>query len=417
MKKLVGIITVLALFTSVASAELLKNFKYDGSILVKNVTVDNTNFDKDTEDKYSNTKTRVVFGMNFDLNEEANAQVTFAKYNRTWNDQAGTGVQSEEDIDNLTANIDVAEAYLNLKGVLGLDHKVGRQFYGNEGDIVIYYGPSAMKSVAYAVQALDAWSGVWKKDKLTVTGVMGKVNDFSATTMRDHDVYGVTAKYDYSEKINPSAYVYQSDNRLTTVNISNRLNVAGVKVEGKVEGIGYMAEYAMNTGTNDNTPLDYKGSAMKFNADYGLNADKIGKFTFMGEYAMGSGDDNATDTDNKVFTAINSNYIPGLIYGGIGGIGAAVNLGNLTTYNVGVNFTPNKWEKLALCGKYYTFKYSEKVGTAENIGSEMDFAAVWNHSDNVMLKASYAMFTPDKDIAAVNNDAQTLFGFDVNVKF
>jgi len=153
---------------------------------------------------------------------------------------------------------------------------------------------------------------------------------------------------------------------------------------------------------------------MKLNADYGLDAG-FGNFTFLGEYAMGTGDKTSA-TKNEKFTAINHNYVPGLIFGGLGVGAANTGLGNLTTFNAGVKFTPKSIEKLTLCGNFYNFDYTEKVGTVEKIGTELDFGAAWKHSDNVFLKASYAMFTPDNDFSA-NDDAKTLLGLDAVVKF
>ena len=66
--------------------------------------------------------------------------------------------------------------------------------------------------------------------------------------------------------------------------------------------------------------------------------------------------------------------------------------------------------------KFLNFAYTEKVGTIENIGTELDFAATRTHSDNVSLRASYAMFTPDNDFSATD-DAKTLLGLDAVIKF
>ena len=363
-----------------------------------------------------------MFGMNFDLNDDVNAQVTFAKYNRPWADQAGAGVQSEENIDNITANVDIAEAYINLKGILNAEHKVGRQFHGTPGDIVIYYGPSGMNIVSYAVKAIDAWTGVWKYDKLEITGLMGKVFDKSASAMSDTDVYGLTASYDLgNEFLNPSAYVYQKDDRSVLANIARKGNVLGVKATGKFMGFNYKGEYAMNSGsdkvTTPGTSIEYNGNAIKLNADYDLDAG-FGKFTFTGEFGRGTGDKTTTATKDEDFMAVNNNYAPGLLFSGVGVGATNTGLGNLTTYNVGAKLVPNKWDgKLNLCVKMFSFKYTE--ATADKIGTELDLTATWNHSEDVALRLALASFSPDQDFAGVGakTDAKTLLGFDVNVKF
>ena len=178
MKKVIGMFAVLAFAGNMASAELLKNVKYNGSLDVKNVTGQKSVVAAKSD--FSNTTTRAMLGVNFDLNEDINAQVTAVK-----TDYRKYGSDNGQTIDNITANVTFAEAYVGLKNVLYLNHKFGRQFYGNAGDIVIYYGPTfaGNNNVAnYSVSALDGWYGDWAKGKWAVTGLMAKVNELSANT-------------------------------------------------------------------------------------------------------------------------------------------------------------------------------------------------------------------------------------------
>src|SRR3989339_266687 len=194
MKKVIGILAVVAFAANMASAELLKNAKYTGSIEVKSVTVNNyPGFDADNlVNNHSETMPRVMLGVNFDLNDEINAQITAVK------------------CDNQ---------------------------YGNTGDMVIYFGPSSNLGSSYSVSALDAWFGEWKKDKWSATALIGKWQENSVVNMRDKDVYGVTAAYDFSEMMKPSLYVYQLDDRIASLTAA-KTNVAGVKVTGKWQDLG-----------------------------------------------------------------------------------------------------------------------------------------------------------------------------------
>ncbi|MBI4801129.1 MAG: alginate export family protein [Elusimicrobia bacterium] len=427
MKKVIGILVVVAFASSIASAELLKNVKYNGSVEVKSVTIGNlgaslsTSFDTDLKIKYSQTLPRVTLGINFDLNDDVNAQVTAVKIDRKYGDTSTTAGQT---IDNITNKVMFSEAYLNLKNVIGINHKVGRQYYGKPGDIAMYYGPSSMNFATFVIAALDAWYGEWKKDKWTVTGLVGKVTESNSTTaMNDKDVYGVTAAYDYSEKVKPSVYIYVSDDR-TAFPLTYKPNVAGVKAAGKHQGLGYGAEFAMNSG-NNSAAVDYTGTAVKADLNYNFDGKAAGKFEFMGGFAMGSGDKSTTTAKDERFTAVRSNYIPGLLFCGVG-VGATngrsqVGLTNLTTFNFGANWTPEKLNKLSVGAKYYSFAYTE--ATDKPLGTELDFTAAWKHSDNVSARAFYALFTPDQKFVGktglVNNptDAATLFGLDLVVKF
>src|SRR3989339_1693597 len=236
MKKVIGILAVVAFAANMASAELLKNAKYTGSIEVKSVTVNNyPGFDADNlVNNHSETMPRVMLGVNFDLNDEINAQITAVKCDNQYGNNPNTAGQS---IDNVTAAVMFSEAYMNLKNVFGVNHRIGRQYYGNSGDMVIYFGPSSNLGSSYSVSALNAWFGEWKKDKWSATALIGKWQENSVVNMRDKDVYGVTAAYDFSEMMKPSLYVYQLDDRIASLTAA-KTNVAGVKVTGKWQDLG-----------------------------------------------------------------------------------------------------------------------------------------------------------------------------------
>ena len=418
MKKVIGILALLVFAGNIASAELIKNMKWTGGAEIKNATGQKSVVAGKSD--WSNTFSRFTLGANFDLNEDINAQVTAVK-----SDYRKYGSDNGQTVDGITANVLFTEAYVNLKNVLYLNHKFGRQYYGKAGDMVIYYGPafSGNNTVAnFTVSALDGWYGEWNKNKWTVTGLAAKVDENSATNPQDINLYGVTGKYDYSEEVKGSAYFYQADSRDDTTGTfyqHNTLNVAGAKVEGKFEGIGYGAEYAMNFGKNKMdvvTPVDYVGTALKVNLDYALDAKELGKFEFMGEYGMGSGDESATDDEEGEFYGINSNYQPGMIFGTYG-VGQTMNgIGNLTTMNVGVKYMPKQIEKLSFGAKFFTFAPTEEPVGYDAYGTELDLCAGWKHSDNVSLKASYAMFMPEEDFAG-KDTTETLMGFDVMLKF
>ncbi|MCM2267691.1 MAG: alginate export family protein [Elusimicrobiales bacterium] len=425
MKKVIGILALVALTGNIASAELLKNFKYNGSIEAQGALVNNANdFNKDAGDKFGEVNNRVMVNASFDLNNDVSANVTATKCNRQAGDPA-------EKANTLIDQVQFEEAYLNLKGVFGVDHKIGRQYYGNDGDIVAYFGPANWYTRylnAFNV-AIDGWYADWKKDKWTATAMIAKFDeDTTAATItnvtpngnNDQDIYALTVAYDYSEIVKPSLYYYNGKD-YSAAKVDDT-QVLGVKANGKYMGMEYGAEYAMNMGMNRNltstTNKEYKGSAMKFNAAYGL--DLMGKLNVMGEYAMGTGDKNTTDSSDKSFQDINANYRPGLIAGGFGVNAGGFNptgLQNLTTWNIGAKWNPSKIEKLELCAKYYDFSFTEKVGTVDHVGTEADLVATWNHSENVAFKAGLAMFMPDKYKIGTKDDSVNLGSLYMNVKF
>ncbi|HBB67947.1 MAG TPA: hypothetical protein DCZ93_11765 [Elusimicrobia bacterium] len=372
---------------------------------------------KSPNDSFSDTRSRVSLGASFDLNEDASAGVTAIKCDRQYDSTVQQTVAG--------GTIDAFkfyEAYLNLKNVFGIDHKVGKQFYGKTGDIIIYYGPSGWTTRIMTAASLEGWTGIWKKDKLVVTGLSAKYNEGLTTTLTDKDISGLTASYDYSEIVKPTAYIYRSDDRNTVATLENRLIVAGVKAEGKYMDVTYAAEYAMNKGSNRTaaTAVDYNGNAMKFNAKYNFGLG-LGNLEASGEFARGTGD-KASASKNEGFKAINSHYRPGIIVSANGyGAGVAskfTSLDNLTCWNASLKAMPKDLSKLNVTAKYVNLKYTEKVGTAKDIGNELDMTATWAHSDNLSIQAAYAMFMPDKDIAiATKHDAVNLMILYASVKF
>jgi len=426
MKKVIGILAVVALVTSVASAELLKNFKYDGKVEVNAYQVNNADYDKTAADKKNDVDTRVQLNAGFDLNDDVNAVVSAVKCNRQYN-AAGETVAAGT-IDSFTFQ----QAYLNLKGVLGIDHKLGRQYYGNEGDLIVYYGPKswpltyAAAANGLGVTGLDGWTGWYKTGKWDTHAILAKAANTVTAANNDRDIFGVVAKYDLGEEmLNPTVYYYRDNIQAGTgfAGPNDHLDIIGAKANGKHEGFDYNAEFAMNMGYNNNAVIarvnpnagvnKYQGYGFLANAKYGI--DLAGKLNLMGEFAVGSGD-KKVDDKVKEFYAITSDYRPGIIFGGYQ---AHAGLTNLTTYNIGALWMPSKAEKLSLGAKYYNFAETEKLGGKSNLGTEMDFYANWKHSENVNVKAYLASFTPEKDTtpAVATDDAETMLGAAFTVKF
>jgi len=398
MKKVMAIAAILGFAASVASAQV-KNFKYDGLLEIHKYYATNTvDANSKADDKASDNDYRANIGFNFDAGQDANVQVNLIK-------NAGAD------------NVEFGQAYVGLKNLLGLNHKFGLMFYGNPGDMIIYYGPDAWYVSDMGYNALEGWTGNWKKDKLTISALIAKESD-TKTNRIDADVYGVTANYAINEYLNPTAYVYQwADNTGLYGAIGmDRLNVMGVKANGNYKGLEYAGEYAMNSGDYIHktllTKFDYKGNAIRINAAYGF--DLIGKAKISGEYLTASG--TRTATKDKNFYGIMENYRPGIIFGCTNNT-----VGNMTTWNLGANWTPEKLNKLNLDAKFYNFGHTETVATVDQIGNELNLVATWKHTENVAFKGYYAMFMVDSKNSTVNflgNDDNAMqVGLLASVKF
>ncbi|HAN04946.1 MAG TPA: hypothetical protein DCQ25_06835 [Elusimicrobia bacterium] len=416
-------LALVALVGNIANAELLKNFKYDGKIEVNAYNQNNADFNKDLNDKSGAVDTRLMLNAGFDLNEDVDAVVTAVKNNRKYGQAAETA--TSDNVATTTGILDVVtfeQAYLNLKGVLGLDHKLGRQFYGEAGDMVVYYGPQMWPYTSpMAVTAIDGWTG-WHK--LTGLGRDWDMHAIIAKEVRgngntDINLSGFNAKTSVAD-VNLNGYVYQKNDNNTSAGNNDYLTLVGIRAKyeiPQVKNLVVAAEYDMNMGKNTNAADKHEGFAYKLNADYSM--DLAGKLAFSGEYVHQTGDDDAADSKDEAYQDINSDYRPGIIMGGGFATGAAFGANDgVTTYNLGAMWTPAKMEKLTLAAKYYNFSADNKNTFAgdEHVGNELDLCAKWQHSENVAVKGYYAMFMPEKDNFA-NDDSQTMMGAAFMVKF
>ncbi len=421
MKKVIGMLAVVAFANSMASAELLKNFKADGQVDVHAYSVNNTDFNKGNSDKTANTDTRVMINAGFDLNEDVNAVVSVVKNNQQYG--AATRPESAQTILN---QFFFQQAYLNLKNVFGIDHKLGRQYYGNAGDMVVYYGPATMPYTAKfapSIAAIDGWTGWYKFNVLNrdwnVNAIIAKQAMGTPYPSKDINVTGINAKTNV-DRWNLNAYYYQKVDQ--TAAKADYLDIAGARANWEcmfVKNLNIGLEYDMNMGRNRFLATDYKGYAYKANVDYSM--DLKGKLAFSGEYAAQSGDKNLTDKNDKAFQAINSDYRPGIIMGS-GFVGGAIWTAGtgLTNYNVGANWTPEKLNKLNVAAKYYNFANAEKNTAADkHLGNEIDAMATWTHSASVSVNGYYAMFSPEKKNlgVGVKHDTENMMGANFNVKF
>ncbi|GAB4030497.1 MAG: hypothetical protein Fur0012_06520 [Elusimicrobiota bacterium] len=411
MKKIIAITAVMAFFGSVASAELLKNFKYDGSIEVNAYNTSNTfDYNKKADDKTGNVDSRVMINASFDLNNDASAFVSVVKNNRKYGD-------ASEDANTIQSSLFFEQAYLNLKGVFGMDHKLGRQYYGKSGDLVVYFGPLMWPyDNGMIVNAIDGWTGWYKTGNWDIHAILAtEVNSVAAPTNKDVRLSGINASTKI-DRWNLNAYYYNENDKSSGK--SNYLGVLGARANWEcmfVKGLNLGLEYDMNMGKDTTVAVDneHQGYAYKVNADYSM--DIMGKLGLEAEYLFASGDEKPTDKKDEEYTSINGDYRPGIINGG--GFNTYATGSGSVIYGLGANWTPEKLNKLNVAAKYYDFSADKKVAlTKKHEGAELDLVATWNHSENVSVKGYYAMFTPEKK-NNTNDDAATMLGAAFNVKF
>ncbi len=476
MKKLLGTTLALAMFVPAgANAELLKNLKLSGNLDIQTTSARNTGdfatrpnhaaggtgpgVAATNNDRIGHATTRVIVKLDWDLLDDVHSRVTLVKgaanllpaSARTY----GTPASTVQDWQNQSY---VQEANVKIDKVMGLlDVTAGRQFYGEEGDLIVYYGPR--DNYGLNVDAIDLFRADWNGEHMSVTAIAGKTADtgvdaFAGTAT---DLRGVSISCKMHEMVKPTLYVYNRVNHgekglgtsgtVATGGKNSNLWVAGVKAKFTAGGLSASLEGAINRGEDRSLAQNtsFKGYALQAKVAYKAEVSNVGMITPWGEYGVGTGDNNGTYGGNRNFQSINTDYRPGGIYGrfdnasalklgdnGVTNFGVASNgLTNRRIWGLGVKATPSALNKLTAGVAFYRYAFDrlpETEGTpsatrlSRNIGSEVDVTAEWKHSENVSLTATAGSFRPGANIAdqkganAIMNPAVMLAG-DVKIKF
>ena len=433
MKKLLGSTLALAMLVPVgANAELLKNFKMSGSLEVDAVDANNvTNFNSAKYNTINTVQTRLMVKADWDLLDDVHAHVSIDKNARTY----GTGAQSVTAVEGV---LTVDESYVKIDKLFGaLDTTLGRQYYGEAGDLVIYFGPK-YQLYGMPITALDGGRFEWNGDKVGVTVLTAKAvgGALGAVDTGDIDLGGLDIHVKPTDMVSGSAYVYDR----TTVNSGTHgvgpavvgndyLYLAGLRAKVTMGGAWAKAEFDKDFGSNRTvngagayTVVDnYTGWAGKIDLGYKADLANLGAVTGWAEGGVGSGGQRPGNN----FQSIAGDYRPGSIYGrfaanatgaslGNGSLGAIDNdsLGNRVIIGAGVKMTPTALSKLTAGLTWWNFRAQNETAlhiastgnTQGNVmlGNEYDLDLTWAHSENVTISAGVGDFQPGGAINATN---------------
>jgi len=152
VRKLASLSFALALVYSIslpARAELIKNLTIDGSVETRSLSIDNATDRNSVHDDYTaETNYRVMLGGSFDLLDDVHGRLQLDK-NALQGSGSGsiTSVQGSTFFDNAYVKVDKVFNHVDLT--------VGRQFYGDANDLVIYFGPQ--NDSVLSITSLDAF--------------------------------------------------------------------------------------------------------------------------------------------------------------------------------------------------------------------------------------------------------------------
>ena len=421
-----------------AHADLLKNLKMDGSIEVRTFGIDNEiDRNSNTDDYRSDMRTRLMLGTSFDLLDDVHSRVLLRKNNRLdGQDSSGVGAGSSENLNQVQSAIAVDNAYVKIDKVFSyVDFTIGRQFYGNSDDPVLYFG--ANNDDILSVNAVDVFRadadimGGWAKfqglaGKMLETTALSATNPPAPSNVNsDTDIWGGQLSTD---KVIPKGNLALAYNNRTIkgpgVAGNNTLYVGQITAIGDlIAGLGYDVAFMQDFGRNSTTSapggnLAYNGTAYLLGLKYGMDMD--GKpVRAHGEFGRG--------TDN--FAAISPGKRFGLIWGehstvgpstiNRGANGFAAGLSNLKVLDLGAGINPIA--KLGVDVAWYRFMYDAyTAGFSTSAGSEYDLILSWKHSDNVSFDVNLASFQVGQALAnpsPTGTNPITRVGADVSIKF
>lgn len=487
MKKLLGSTLALAMFLPTgANAELFKNLKISGQLDVQATSARNISdfvtrpvqgsLTNGRNDRIGHVQTRTMVSADWDLLDDVHARISLVK-GASGNERLyGTGSQS---LNGVQDNTMVHEASVKIDKLFGLlDTTIGRQYYGEEGDLIIYFGPR--DNYGLTVSPLDAFRFDWKGEHMTVTGVAGRTADnvsgVSSTlgaaggnASSVTDIRGIVASCNQHEMVKPSLYIYNRVDHGTnglgitappatngTTGKNTNLYVAGVKAKISAGGFDAHAEVAKNFGDDRTTYLGnavgpnsarFTGYAILTKLGYKADVQDVAAVKVWGKLGIGSGDANYAHAGNGNFQSIATDFRVGGIYGRFDqgsaqalangvttsgtSIGAASNgLSNRVIWGAGVKATPAALNKLTTGLAYYRYAFHRAAPTAahslkpsRNIGSEVNLTNEWKHSDNVSFDVTLGSFLPGAyiaDMKSTTNRAMnpaTMAAADVKIRF
>lgn len=470
-KALFGVVSACSLVFAgnPASAEILKNFRMGGQVDIQTTSAYNvTDFVTSPRtqalpaadgfnDRLGDAQTRVLIWLDWDLLDDVHSRATFRKNDRTWGNGGGQVINHPNAQANsqpvgatggadILGNIFLDEAWLKIDKLVGqFDLTLGRQFYGDPGDAVIYFGPSDKAWYGLPVASLDAARVDWlPAEWLAVTGLVAKHDGSAvgAVGQVDTDIRGLHMRMNFAEWVAMQLYgynrlIHRSDQALglppSTANagsLNDNLYLVGYRLKLAGWGFWFKGEYDQNFGEQRVTETaNLAGSAHYLGwmalGDVGWKgeSDNAGMLSIWGQAAVASGRMRTRSNLNDGFQAINGDYRPGTIWGrfmpttAFNGLGSALvnidannspapnpNMNNRQIWGGGIKMSPGFANKATLGVSWWDFRihrWTKIPGQNDHpyhgnthIGGELDVDLTWAHSENVGFSMGWANFQP-----------------------
>ncbi len=353
MKKLLGLFLAFAMALP-ASAALVDNVEAIGRIDVIGADANRGNVP-------ASAASRVVAGLSADLTQDVKANVQF------WYATPWDGALAGNSLNKYQDEIRLAEANVVLSNLFDcFELTLGRQFYGDEDSMTMYFGPKSGYMAAIAIQplSLEAAKLTYADDFKSVTFLAGKTADnLSLTT--SYDIYGADIRMNLTDTMKAQMYGYALKESSGDPEYTG---FYGAKLSYLPQAFGFSVE-AARAHQGNRLIKEGKDTPYFVKLDASLNMDA---FTPRAAFLY-----------QKGMVSEYGSYAPGLVVGKylrpLGNTSYAIEEARI--FNVGVDY---KWNKMvfALDG----FSFQERTGH-HAASLEADLTATYQHNESVELFA------------------------------
>ncbi len=392
MKKLSAIFLAMSLVVPAMAGSIFNNMNTYGEIQTIGALIENANNAPSKRD----VSNRVIFGLGFDLIEDAKTNITFA--NTEYWGRSSTG----ESIDYYLNNITVAEANVVLSNIFGnWELKIGRQFYGEEGDTPLYFGPTHYRpsiqsflspvplyATVPSFSSIDAAVAKYNSDKLSLTILYAKESETFSTSDTDISYMGTDIKAALTESVLLRGYFFDFRDG-SRASGEQHLGIWGVKPSFDNGLLSASAEFAKNYYFGDILGQNNAGWMIKADAKANINTD-VADISPRALYLHAE----------KSFFAM-GNFLPGLLFSNSYPYFHRTGRGR-RVLNAGVDLKPAALEKWSFSFDYFAFSLSNKSNPAW-FGNEFDIVAKYALNEYVELHAGAGYMTNVIDTFDYNN--------------
>ena len=339
MKKLLGLFLALAM-SFPAGAAIVDNVEAIGRI-------DVIGADANRGTLPASAGSRVVAGLSADLTEDVKANVQF------WYATGWDGFLAGGTLNEYQDTIRLAEANVVLSNLFDcFELTLGRQFYGDEDSMTMYFGPKSGYMAALAVQptSLEAAKLTYADDFKSVTVLAGKTSkqDEHGVITNSYDIYGADIRMNLTDAMKAQVYGYALKESSVDPEYTG---FYGAKLSYLPEAFGFSVEAAR--GHQGNRLIKEGADAPYFvKLDASLNMDAFTpRAAFLYQKGMVSGF---------------STYAPGLVAGKY--LTAELNYGGVIAdariFNVGVDYN---WKKMKFAVDGFAFQDRTAQSAATSI--------------------------------------------------